>query len=163
MNNKSMVKVNGVLMEICMNNFFLVLVLLVGIFAHVARAESVVEIFVGRPTSIKPLSGIETIIYDLSLPEQVNAQYLPELPGDPAVAEKMAREFFASEKGKQFKDALKIAYRGQLTVARYQLKKIPAIVFEHGRYVVYGLTDLTRAHALYLNAIQNRSEDHHAE
>ncbi|MCK4870629.1 MAG: DUF1525 domain-containing protein [Gammaproteobacteria bacterium] len=44
---------------------------------------------------------------------------------------------------------LKKAYMGRFLAAKYRLKKYPAIVFEHGKAVVYGETNFSRAISEY--------------
>lgn len=139
-----------------MNKYSMVMMAMLCFFTGQANAGYQIEIFVDSPVAFKPMPGIETVIYDLSLPEQVNARYLPEFPNDPVRAEKMAREFFASAKGQEYQAEMKNAYRGQLKVAQYQLKKIPAVVFDSGRYVVYGTHDPVQAHSLYIVHIQSK-------
>jgi integrating conjugative element protein (TIGR03757 family) len=138
-----------------MNKFSILFMAMMCFFTSLANADTPVEVFVDSPVQFKHIPGIEIVMYDLSLPEQVNARFLPEFPGDPVRAEQLARDFFASSKGKEYQAAFKSAYVGQLKVAKYQLKKIPAVVFDAGRYVVYGTENPVLAHSLYIEHIQS--------
>ncbi len=116
-----------------------------------ASAQSAlnVEVFSNSVASPHQLPGVTITYYNLNEPELVKARYLPTLPPDPARAESLFHAFLNSEKGEQFKLEMRHAYKGHQQMVRYQLEKVPAIVFDNGRYVIYGLLDVREALVIY--------------
>lgn len=108
-----------------------------------------IELFVDQPIRIPSDYEHQIIVHDLSAPERLSQQYLPELPPNPESAKKIAMEFFASEKGQEYQDKLKAAYQHKTLLMRYNVQKIPAIVFDEGDAVIYGLTDVEKALTIY--------------
>jgi integrating conjugative element protein (TIGR03757 family) len=66
------------------------------------------------------------------------------LPRDPTVAEVLARARIAGAA-----ESLRAAYAGPAQALRYRLAKIPAVVFDRGAAVVYGVPDVAEATRLY--------------
>lgn len=130
------------------------LMLLFGISIN-GHAQVQVEVFTDMPMQLGSVLGIDVIHYDLSAPEKVKSKYLPALPGDVGLASQIMKNYLASPQGQEFKAVIREAYRGHEKMVRYQLEKIPAVVFEQGHYVVYGITDVQKALALY-NAHRNQ-------
>ncbi|PUA30392.1 MAG: integrating conjugative element protein [Cellvibrio sp. 79] len=117
--------------------------------SNIGHAQTQIEVFTDTPTALGNVSGIEVIHYDLSIPERIKEKYLPALPGDIDRAKKIMKTYLASVQGMEFQKAIREAYRGHEKMVQYQLEKIPAVVFNQGQYVVYGITDIQRALALY--------------
>ena len=116
-----------------------------------ASAQSALHVEVFSDVAISPdnLPGATITYYNLNEPELVKARYLPTLPPDITRAESVFRSFLHSPKGAEFKTDMRRAYRGHQQMVRYQLEKIPAIVFEDGRYVIYGILDVHEAMVIY--------------
>jgi integrating conjugative element protein (TIGR03757 family) len=121
-------------------------------------AQETIEIFTETPMQVDTLSGVEVIHYDLSEPNRIKHQLNLKLPPDEKIAMAKAKQFFQTPEGKAYQVAMRDAYRGRQMMMQYQLSKIPAIVFEDGKYVIYGTTDVPRAARLYRHHIQNRRE-----
>lgn len=66
------------------------------------------------------------------------------MPRDPAAAEALARARIAGAAG-----SLRAAYAGPAQALRYRLTKLPAVVFDRGAAVVYGVPDVAEATRLY--------------
>lgn len=118
-----------------------------------AAAVQRAEVFIASPTS--PLQGIGHLqaqgiavaIYDLSARKRLEADLSRGLPGDPALAQVMVRERVL-RLSEPMKQALIDAHQGELNARQYQIRQVPAVVFD-GRYLVYGTTDLTEALQTY--------------
>lgn len=92
-------------------------------------------------------------LFNLNAPTEINRQ-LPRFTGAQAQAEKAAGDWVTSSEGKVFTEALRSAYDGHMLARKYKLQKAPAIVFDSGKYVVYGTTDIRHALLLYRQATQ---------
>ncbi|EAS62447.1 hypothetical protein VAS14_00221 [Vibrio angustum S14] len=80
-------------------------------------------------------------VYNVQALENAELRVSQGLPADAKEAEKIARKRMAS---KEYRDdflAIKKAVPGVLKVATYQIKKIPAFVFDH-EFIVYGTTPI---------------------
>lgn len=120
-----------------------------GVALQTVNAQTQIEIFSDAAIPAENISGVEVIYYDLSEPEKVKAKYLPVLPSDVERATQIFQSFLVSAEGVEFQQVMKEAYRGHQKMVSYQLEKIPAVVFDQGQYVVYGITDVNKARALY--------------
>ena len=101
-----------------------------------------VEVFTHHPSQVKKISGHQVQVYDLSAPDRVKS---PQFSSSPARAEKEAKAWLQSQAGQRHIEQLKAAHQGHTKAIKYQLMKVPAVVFEHGKYVVYGTTDVRKA------------------
>lgn len=138
-------------------------VVLLGLLASIAWAQSstpsrVIEVFTDSPALIYPVTGAEVIHYDLSESDRLKRSALPVLPPNQEKAMRIIKAFFNSPEGQAFQRNMRVALEGKRKMIQYQLQKIPAIVFDQGKYAVYGMTDVheaTRLYGLYLQ--QNQS------
>jgi integrating conjugative element protein (TIGR03757 family) len=106
-------------------------------------ASPLVEVF--TDTGLFPLANTQGAkIYDLSAPKRLADALSRGLPGDPRQAQAEAAGRFAAQK-----QNLAEAYAGHAQAVRYGLAKIPAAVFNQGEAVVYGITDVAEAAAIY--------------
>jgi integrating conjugative element protein (TIGR03757 family) len=83
-------------------------------------------------------------VYDLSAPKRLADALSRGLPANPQQAQAVATERFAAQK-----QAFVDAYAGHVVAMRYGIIKIPAVVFNRGEAVVYGLPDVAEAAAIY--------------
>lgn len=113
--------------------------------ALAVRAETPprVEVFTD-PARCPITSAGSATVYDLAAPRRLEAELSVGLPRDPAAAEALARARIAAAA-----DALRAAYTGPTQALRYRLTKIPAVVFDRGAAVVYGVTDVAEAIRLF--------------
>ena len=70
-------------------------------------------------------------------------------PHDPVAAERQARRFFAEMNHHELVRKVKNAYAGVLKAMTYGIDRYPAMVFDHGAAVIYGVTDLNEALEAY--------------
>lgn len=122
-----------------------------------ANAQTKIEIFADGPVALARVADTNVTVFDLSLPARLD-ESAPDFPADPALAEIQAKAWLASPAGKQHIANLKEAYRGQQQLMAYDIRKVPAIVFESGRYVIYGTLDLAVAVRDYDNYRRAHSE-----
>ena len=134
------------------------LIPVLALFAAPIVAQERIEIFTQSPVHIDSVPGIDIIHFDLSAPDQLKKDLALPLPADQKQAMLQANRFFGTTEGIAFKAAMRDAYRGRQKMLQYQLTKIPAIVFDEGKYVIYGSTNVAQAIALYRNHIQENQE-----
>ena len=77
------------------------------------------------------------------------------LPTDEAQAKSMALRRVQAM-GAAFNERTSQAMLGIELAYRYRIDRVPAIVFDQGSHVVYGVTDVDRAIALYSDKIRGR-------
>lgn len=80
-------------------------------------------------------------IDSLALWEQ---QHLPSLPHDATEATKIARQWVQTMQHMD-QTPFHAGWRTLLSAARFGINKVPAVVFNHGKAVLFGETDLLRA------------------
>ncbi len=83
-------------------------------------------------------------VYDLSAPKRLLDAMGLGLPKNPEQAKAIAAGRFNAGK-----PGLAAAFGGHALAVQYGIAKIPAIVFNRGEAVAYGLTDVARAASLY--------------
>lgn len=114
-----------------------------------AQSNLLVEVFSDNAIAASGLPGYQINYFNLAEPEEVKAAYLPVLPPNLEQATSIMNAFMQSDRGRLFQQKIREAYRGHQLMVSYQLEKIPAIVFDKGRYVVYGTTDVRQALVIY--------------
>lgn len=124
-----------------------------------AHAQVRVELFVDAPVSLLPIPGVEVAVLDLSAPESAKREFSPKFSPDVRIARSQAEQFFKTPAGVAYVNRLKEANRGKILSLQYGLQKIPAIVFDEGRYAVYGTTDVAKAVALYRRYRQGERDE----
>jgi integrating conjugative element protein (TIGR03757 family) len=108
-----------------------------------ASEPPVVEVF--TDTTRFPLTGTEDVtVHDLSAPARLPRLLSQGLPRDPRAAEAIARARLQGA-GPELREA----YAGWAQAHAYGITRIPATVFDRGAAVVYGVTDVGEARALY--------------
>jgi integrating conjugative element protein (TIGR03757 family) len=81
-------------------------------------------------------------IHDLSAQQRLLDELGQGLPGNPALAKDMVAGRLDTP---GFRQRLAEATAGALLASRYGITKLPAIVFDHGTAVAYGLADVDQA------------------
>lgn len=114
-------------------------------------AERSVEIVSDHPVlGIPDKLPFKLVLHDLSEFERLKEE-LPVFNGNPNDREFIRKskesfeQWFNSVEGKQWVEAVKKSQSGRLAIANYELEKIPAIIFDDGRFVIYGITDIGQA------------------
>lgn len=115
--------------------------------ADEARDPSLIEVFT---TSDIPIDGATpgSTIFEIDGLAVLDQELSQGLPGDPEKAKGLALQRI-DELGDTLRSRAEQAAEGLGRAHRYGIKKIPAVVFDGGRSVVYGLTDLGDAVDIY--------------
>ncbi|WP_404360463.1 TIGR03757 family integrating conjugative element protein [Methylotuvimicrobium sp. KM1] len=93
--------------------------------------------------------GIEVKIYNLDDAERLTANLAIGLPPDQEQAKAALERRFKEQGMEAVQKHFMQAFQGRIVGVQYGISRYPAIVFDHGRAVVYGVTDLNRAVAIY--------------
>lgn len=134
---------------------FKTIVVAIGFLSSTAQANTLfVEAFYDKDTRIVNVEMAERVAnvktYDLSAPEKFEDALSEGLSSDPAIAQKQAKQRI-EQRGNQIQKQLQTAYEGALKAMQYNIDKLPAIVFNKGQHVVYGVNDVNKAVSLYNN------------
>lgn len=122
----------------------ILLIFLMSAMVLQVQAQTVIEVFSDRSMSAVNIPGATVTVYDLSRAVSLESE-LPALPSDPVLAEQKAKDWIQSAAGQSHVSRVKAAYRGHEQMIIYGVQKIPAVVFEKGKYVVYGTLDVALA------------------
>ena len=102
--------------------------------------------------STHPVAGVESIgvrlavhIYDLDSPARLEAQLSEGLPDDPTTAARRARQRLNTLGRQSLTTQFARAYASLLKALEYGIDRYPAVVFDGGDSVIYGVTDLEEA------------------
>lgn len=136
-------------MKMLLNLIFMAL--LTAFTSYNCHAQSLIEIFTEEPAQVDaaPLD-VKTVHYNTNETERLKESSLPKLPPNQDQAMKILAAFFSSPAGEEFKQNYRIAVQGKKKAIEYQLQKLPAIVFDGGKFVIYGSTDIHMARQLYI-------------
>lgn len=127
--------------------------------AELARADVLVEVFTEGEWQVPALPGLRIVHHDLLAPDYVRRDRAPTFSANADEAEKAAVVWFASPAGQKYQLDMRNAYRGQEMLVAYRLQKTPAIVFDAGKYVVYGSTDVITAAQLYRKRVAQEAAE----
>lgn len=125
-----------------MNLMINIAIVLFSVLFSVSANALTIEVFTKHPKSVAKVSGHQVIVHDLSAPEKLQT---PTFSASSNRAEKEALAWLKSSAGQRHVSALRDAHNGQVKAIKYGLKKIPAVVFENGKYAVYGTTNVRSA------------------
>ncbi len=112
------------------------------------------EVITDQPAQIRAVAplrkqGMTVTVYDLKAGER-HAQALAKgLTGPDQLALQQVQQRIANIGRKQFEAQLQLAYQAVIKAVAYQLDRHPAVVFNQGEAVVYGVTDLSQAVGYY--------------
>ena len=112
------------------------------------------EIITDQPNSLHHVAqlrqrGIHIIVHDLMAGKRMEATLGQGLTGSEQHAHQQLQQRIASIGRKQFEAQLKHAFQAMIQSVAYELDRHPAIVFNQGEAVVYGVTDLQAAVGYY--------------
>lgn len=93
--------------------------------------------------------GIEVKTYNLDDGKRLTATLANGLPPDQEQAKAALERRFKEQGMEAVQKHFTQAFQGQILGVQYGISRYPAIVFDQGRAVVYGVTDLNRAVAIY--------------
>jgi integrating conjugative element protein (TIGR03757 family) len=120
-----------------------------------------IDLFVNNPSEIVPYKHQEIVIriHDLSAAERLSEKYLPkQLSAEPEVAKQQALDFFNSPQGTEYKQKIVEAHAYKTLLMKYNVQKTPAIVFDNGKAVIYGMSDIDQGLILYRDYLENNHE-----
>lgn len=84
-------------------------------------------------------------IYNLDAPAGLEEKLSAGLPSDPEQAKAIALKRLGALGAGQLAEMVNQAYEGTTQAMTYELVKIPAVVFDNGASVIYGITDIDNA------------------
>ena len=104
-----------------------------------------------------PVTGIQTLkrqgiavkLYNLDDGKRLVSQLATGLPHNQEAAKKTLQQRFNKIGDQAVKGRFIQAYQGVIVGTQYGVTRYPAVIFDHGPAVVYGVTDLPRALILY--------------
>jgi len=116
------------------------------LFSQLATAQTVVEVFTEMPAvKVTSISNQFNVTYfDLDQPNRT-AKKFPRFANNETTAKGQFDKWRATTEGQRAVNSMKSSYAPYLKAAQYELTQLPAIVFEKGRYVVYGTYDIKQA------------------
>lgn len=89
--------------------------------------------------------GISLSLYNLNSPDNLLAQFDQGLPSKLDQAKQVILARFQNIGHEKLKQQFMTAYQGVIKATEYGLDRYPAIIFDQGKAVVYGITDLKAA------------------
>lgn len=131
--------------------------LLLFFYAFPAGAEPTIEVFsderfpITGIDSVRERFGIEVTNYDLGAPKRWTAEMSVNLPVVPQQAKAVLLSRFEKIGMDKVKQSLQEAYIGHMKAYQYAITRYPAIVFDQGKSVVYGVVNLPQALRIYQN------------
>lgn len=108
-----------------------------------------VEVF--SNSSIYLTNTSDAVVYQLDGLEQLEAELSQGLPSTEAAAMPIAMERLRRMGAQELKRRTDNASEGIVRASQYGIDRVPAIVF-NGKAIVYGMTDVAQAKALYLQS-----------
>lgn len=107
-----------------------------------ANSLTIIEVFSEIPINHTwRIPNTQITVYDFDQPNRAE-KLLPTLSNNQQQAERQFEQWKASAQGKVAIERMRTSYAPYLRAARYNITKIPAIVFDKGKYVVYGTIDV---------------------
>lgn len=116
--------------------------------------KPVIEVIVSdadRVTGLATLrqQGYDVKLYNLDAPKQLFADLSQDLPANPAAAKRTLEQRMQQRGRQALQQQLIAAYQGLSVAIQYQVDRYPAVLFDGGQAVIYGVTDLQQALSLY--------------
>lgn len=93
--------------------------------------------------------GIEVKTYNLDDGKRLTANLATGLPPNQEQAKRTLEQRFKQQGMEAVKQQFMRAFQGRIVGVQYGVSRYPAVVFNQGQAVVYGVTDLSRALAIY--------------
>jgi integrating conjugative element protein (TIGR03757 family) len=138
-----------------MNKKMIIGILFIGITSQVNAKDHLKKItFLGNnqytikhaDVASEYLFDIDT--YNLDAHKNLEIEISSDLPKDPVEAQRIANKRIA----KLDQAEVLNLFKGTMLMFQWDIKKIPAFVFEEGKYVIYGVTDTSTAIKRYVNS-----------
>ncbi len=127
-------------------------VFLIGVCPNVHALS--IEVITDQPNQIQSVAqirqqGITVTIHDLTAGERMEAELSKGLTGTSEQAQQQLQQRFAAMGRQQLEAQLQTAFKAMIQSVTYHIDRYPAIVFNQGEAVIYGVTDLNQALRLY--------------
>jgi integrating conjugative element protein (TIGR03757 family) len=112
------------------------------------------EVITDQPNLIRDVAtlrqrGVTVTLYDLTAGDRMANAMSKGLTGPDQHAHRQVQQRIAAIGRKQFEAQLKQAFQAIIQSVAYQLDRHPAVVFNQGEAVIYGVTDLNTAVGYY--------------
>ena len=101
-----------------------------------------------QPVGIEHLqqSGVKIDVYNLDAPLNFENEVSKDLPlNNVELATEIARSRVAKYTEQQMKDL----FMGAFTARKWEIQQLPAVVFEDGKFAIYGMTNIGQAYQIY--------------
>jgi integrating conjugative element protein (TIGR03757 family) len=113
-----------------------------------------IEVIIGDDDNVTGLAnllqqGYDVKLYDLDVPKKLFAALSRNLPADQAAAKRTLERRMQQYGRQTLQQQLMDAYQGLSVAIQYRIDRYPAVLFDRGRAVIYGVTDLQQALSLY--------------
>jgi integrating conjugative element protein (TIGR03757 family) len=126
-----------------------------------AQDKPVIEVITGVSW---PLSGVQALqrqgytikVYNLDDGKRLVKSLARNLPPNQAAAKQQLLEHFDRLGKSRVRAQFMQAFQGQIISAQYGINRFPAVVFDHGQAVIYGVTDMHSALRRYVSWRKNR-------
>lgn len=119
-----------------------------------AQDKPVIEVIVSdadRATGLAKLrqQGYDVKLYNLDAPKHLIASLSQNLPVNPEAAKRTLEQRMQQYGRQALQQQLMAEYQGLSVAIQYQIDRYPAVLFDRGKAVVYGVTDLQQALGWY--------------
>lgn len=102
-----------------------------------------------NPITNTTATSVPVQIHDLDAPARLEEKLSAGLPSDPKQAKTKALKHLEALGADRLAEMVNRAYEGTTQAINYELVKIPAVVFDNGISVIYGITDIDDAITRY--------------
>ena len=93
--------------------------------------------------------GYDVKLYNLDAPKHLIASLSQNLPVNPEAAKRTLEQRMQQYGRQALQQQLMAEYQGLSVAIQYQIDRYPAVLFDRGKAVVYGVTDLQQALGWY--------------
>jgi integrating conjugative element protein (TIGR03757 family) len=123
-------------------------------FSSLNSQALTLEVITDQPNQVRDVArlrqqGIIVTVYDLTAGDRMAEVMSKGLTGPDQHAHQQVQQRIAAIGRNQFEAQLKQAFQAMIQSVAYELDRHPAIVFNQGEAVVYGVTDLQTALGYY--------------
>jgi integrating conjugative element protein (TIGR03757 family) len=123
-------------------------------FSSINSQALTLEVITDQPNQVRDVArlrqqGITVTVYDLTAGDRMAEAMSNGLTGPDRHAQRQVQQRIAAIGRKRFEAQLKQAFQAIIQSVAYELDRHPAIVFNQGEAVVYGVTDLQTALGYY--------------
>ncbi|AEG00439.1 integrating conjugative element protein, PFL_4709 family [Methylomonas methanica MC09] len=119
-----------------------------------AQDKPVIEVIVRDADRVIGLAnlrqqGYDVKVYNLDAPKLVFTDLSQNLPANQEAAKRTLEQRMQQRGRQALQQQLIAAYQGLSVAIQYQVDRYPAVLFDRGQAVIYGVTDLQQVLDLY--------------